>query len=226
MIQFFHVTYAYGQAEVLSDVTLSIESELAVIAGPAGSGKSVLLRLLCGLEKPTSGWISVDGFPLDGAPSSLLSAHRRRLAVLPQRARLVPSRDAAGNVALALEVGGAPARRARQEACAFLERLSLGYLAERSIETLSESEIRWVAVARALVRSEASVLVLDDPMAGLDASSQHLLAEVLSERAARGRTIVVASQQPGIAGLAGHRVAMLAQGRIAWDSAEPIRQFS
>lgn len=218
MVRFFHVARTYGDKEVLADVTLSLGGETAVIAGPAGSGKSVLLRLLCGLEAPSRGWITVDGLPLVASAADVLAAHRRRLAVVPQTPLLVEDRSALDNVALALEVQGLVGEKPRVRAREVLERVGVGELAGAVVSRLSESERRLVCLARALVRDEASLIVADDPTAGLGVEAQGRVGALLAEEARRGATVVVASQQPGIPGLEDPRVVFLDEGRVSWDS--------
>lgn len=218
MVRFFHVARAYGPREVLSDVTLSVDGETVLIAGAAGAGKSALLRLLCGLESPTRGWITVDGLPLVARASDVLAAHRRRLAVVPQRTLLVGRRTAIQNVALALEQQGVPPGAAQERASAALSRVGCEPIADRLAKDLSVGERRLVSLARALVREDARLVLADEPAAGLDSTTQSLVGALLTEQARRGATVIVASQQPGLAGLETDRVVFLDHGRIAWDS--------
>ncbi len=218
MVRLFHVARAYGATEVLSDVTLSIGAETALISGSAGAGKSVLARLLCGLEAPTRGWITVDGVPLAPDASDVLAAHRRRLAVIPQHSQLVSRASAVQNVALALAIQGESAGRAQERAIAALARVGCRAVADRLVETLSVGTRRLVCLARALVREDAGLILADEPGAGLDAAGEDRLGQLLAQEAARGATVIVLSQQPGVAGLDVDRVVFLEQGRVAWDS--------
>jgi ABC-type ATPase involved in cell division len=220
MVRLFHVAKSYPGAEVLLDVSLAIEpGELVVISGRAGSGKSVLLRLLAGLETPTRGWIAIDGFTLSATSPWANAAHRRRLAVVTQGAALVPEMSALDNVALALTVGGVGVAAARRSAGELLDRLDLLRLATRPVRLLSSGERKWIAVARALVREDARLLIADEPTADLDSADEELLGELLDERRRLGAAIVVTSQEPGLLGVAGQRVLVLHRGRIALDSA-------
>lgn len=218
MVRFFHVALAYGGNEVLSDVTLSLGGETVVMAGPGGAGKSVLLRLLCGLEAPTRGWITVDGLPLVDSAADVLAAHRRRLAIVPQTPLLVEDVTATENVAFALEVQGIRGGPARVRACDALDRIGVAALRDRRVAGLSASERRLVGLARALVRDDASLVVADDPTSGLGAEAAARIGGLLAEEAARGATVVIASQQPGLPGLVDARVVFLDDGRVSWDS--------
>ena len=218
MVRFFHVARAYGAREVLSDVTLQLGGESAVIAGPAGAGKSVLLRLLCGLEAPTRGWITVDGLPLVATTTDVLAAHRRRLAIIPQPSILIEDRTVVRNVALALELQGVPIGEAQARAGEAMARTGIARLADRVVSSLSTGERSLVSLARALVRDHSKLLIADEPAAGLDSAGQHRVGRLLAEQSQRGATVIVASQQPGLLGLDEHRVVFLEEGRVAWDS--------
>lgn len=218
MVRFFHVARTYGGREVLSDLTVTLGGEIAVITGPPGAGKSVLLRLLCGLEAPSRGWITVDGLPLAANRDEVLAAHRRRLAIVPQRSLLVEDRTAAENVALALEVQGVARDDAATRACGALARLDALGLADRRAASLSTGERRVVCVARALGREDARLLIADDPVAGLDVATAQRIGRALAGCAEAGATVVVASPQPGLPGLGDARVLFLDEGRLSWDS--------
>ena len=162
MLRFFHVARTLGDLEVLVDVNLNVESgELVVVSGPAGAGKSTLVRLLLGLEMPRRGWITVDGLVLDGSVPRAMSAHRRRIAAIPQGGLLVPDRSALENVALALDTAGYAAGESARIAGRTLDRLGLDHLAARRADCLSSGERQWVAIARGFAREDASLLVAD-----------------------------------------------------------------
>lgn len=218
MVRFFHVARTYGAREVLSEITLSLGGEPTVISGAAGSGKSVMLRLLCGFEAPSRGWITVDGLPLVASASDVLAAHRRRLAIVPQRPLLVEDRTAVWNVALALQVRGVPIGEAHERAGEALSRVGCGALLGERADTLSEGQRRLVSFARAIVRDDASLVLADEPAAGLDPAAQERVGALLTEESERGATVVLASQQPGLPGLCESRVVFLDDGRVAWDS--------
>jgi putative ABC transport system ATP-binding protein len=141
--------------------------------------------------------------------------------VITQQPLLAGDLTVEQNVALALEVSGAFAPQARAAAAAAVERVGLTHLLHRRAATLSGSEQRWVAVARALARREASLIVADEPAGDFDARETRTLGALLAEERAVGKTVVVASREPGLPGLGAHRVALLDGGRITLETAAP-----
>jgi ABC-type lipoprotein export system ATPase subunit len=91
-------------------------------------------------------------------------------------------------------------------------------MAERDVETLSGAERRWVAIARALSRSDASILIADEPGAELDSDALERVGELLEQERDLGKTVLVLSRAPEIAGLRGSRVAFLDGGRISLEA--------
>jgi zinc transport system ATP-binding protein len=172
-VQLEHVSFAYGHGPpVLRDVELSVErGEFVAIAGPNGGGKTTLLRLVLGLEEPTSGRV-----------------HRRtrRLAYLPQRAQAgvdspltVGELVAAGRAPRASLVG--PLRRTDRVAVReAIERVGLGAQANRRLTALSGGQQQRAFIAKALA-ADPELLVLDEPTTGVDVESQESLASLLEQ---------------------------------------------
>jgi zinc transport system ATP-binding protein len=168
-----HVSFAYGHGPtVLRDVDLSVErGEFVAIAGPNGGGKTTLLRLVLGLEEPTSGRVH-------------LSA--QRLAYLPQRAQAgvdspltVDELVAAGRAPRTRLVG--PLRRADREAVReAIDRVGLGPQAQRRLTTLSGGQQQRAFIAKALA-ADPELLVLDEPTTGVDVEAQESLASLLEQ---------------------------------------------
>jgi ABC-type lipoprotein export system ATPase subunit len=160
----------YGARQVLARFDASLgRGELVALEGRSGSGKTTILHLLAGLERPDSGSIEVAGRELTNLDREQLAAHRRHhIGWVGQEPGLIPFATALENATLALELrdGG---RRAEHEpaARAWLERLGLGDCVDRAADRLSAGERQRVAIARALARGP-EVLLLDEPTARLD----------------------------------------------------------
>jgi zinc transport system ATP-binding protein len=174
------VTFAYRPGQpVLRSVDLKVErGEFVAVAGPNGGGKTTLLRVVLGLERPTSGLAL-----LFGEPAHAFS-RRETLGYLPQRAQVgiaapVTVRElvAAGRLA-AGGLFGPLRRRDRTIVAEAIERVGLSDLAGRPLETLSGGQQQRAFIAKALA-AEPSLLVLDEPTTGVDAEAQEALAALL-----------------------------------------------
>ncbi len=153
VVVFSGVGKRYRGRAVLSGLDLTLEAgEILAILGPSGIGKSTLLRLAAGLDRPNQGTV-------------ILAA--RRLGFVFQEPRLLPWRTALENVALPLLAQGVPSRSAREKAAAMLARLGLAAFAEASPDMLSGGMRQRVSLARAFV-VEPELLLLDEPFTGLD----------------------------------------------------------
>ncbi len=185
-----HLSAGYDTHAALEDVSFSIEKGcLAGLVGPNGSGKSTLLRVILGLHKPWRGEVRIFGQP--GSPK------RGRIGYTPQ-AELVDWSFPVTALDVVLMGRYArlglirwPGRRDREVAMAALERVHLAHLAQRRIGELSGGEQRRMLIARALAQ-EADLVLLDEPLAGLDATAQHDLLSLLEELRKEDKTLFVA----------------------------------
>lgn len=189
-----NVRVALGGTEILHGVSFAAApGEVVAIMGGNGSGKSTLVRALVGAVPLSAGTVTLFGGPRDR------DAHRR-LGYVPQRITA-----AAGVAATAREVvvsgllsGGrlrAP-RHAKDKAVEALGALGIHWLAHRNVATLSGGQQQRVLIARALVR-DPDLLILDEPMAGVDIPSQEALAHALEDRKAAGATIIIVLHELG-----------------------------
>jgi predicted ABC-type transport system involved in lysophospholipase L1 biosynthesis ATPase subunit len=209
-------TYGTAAAPVhaLRDVTLTIAAgERVALLGRSGSGKSTLLQLLGGLDRPTTGRISVAGHDLAALSSNGLAAYRQNtVGMIFQAFHLVASRTALENVELPLIFAGRPRRERRATARAALEVVGLGHrLAHRPAE-LSGGERQRVAIARALVPGPA-LLLADEPTGNLDsATAAEVMGLVLDRVRAAGMSLILVTHDEDLAGRAADRIVRLADG--------------
>jgi len=196
MIQLEQVTVRYGDVIPLEDVNLILHPGTTAVMGPSGSGKSSLLRILAGAQKPSSGRVSIDGSPVSVA--SWRSASDPRVSLIHQDYRLVPFLTVEENLRLVAELRGhqvSPSGVADA-----LERVRLAAdMRGRLPESLSGGEQQRVAIARALV-ARTAVILADEPTGALDEDNTHHVAQILSELGAQpGLAVVVATHDRGVA---------------------------
>jgi putative ABC transport system ATP-binding protein len=180
----------------LEDVTFHVEpGSLAAILGPAGAGKSTLLHVISGLDRPTSGSVTVDGIEISALPDrELVALRRERIGVAFQYANLLPMLTIEENALLPLALAGRDADE--WWVAEVFETVGLaGRRHERPL-TLTSGERRRVVIARALVGKPA-LLLADEPTAGLDAPAAAQVLSVLEDIAARlGMTVVITADDP------------------------------
>ncbi|HZQ59553.1 MAG TPA: ABC transporter ATP-binding protein [Acidimicrobiales bacterium] len=196
-------------------VDVAVGDEVAAVVGPNGAGKTTLLRAIAGLEPLQRGRVTVDGTVVEDAASGVrLPPEERRVGVVFQEHRLFANMSALDNVAFGLRARGASRTDSRRRAAAWLERLGVGHVAGRKPAKLSGGEAQRVALARALV-TEPAVLLLDEPLAAVDASARAELRHLLHEELARyrGSRLIVTHDPIEAAALAG-QLLVVEDGRV------------
>jgi zinc transport system ATP-binding protein len=213
-----NVGFAYpGGPPVLRSVDLAVEQgEFVAIAGPNGGGKTTLLRIVLGLERPQTGTARLFGEP------ATRCTRRSRIGYLAQRAQLgIESPVTVREVVLA---GRAPRHglagrlggRDRALVAASIDRVGLGGLAGRPVATLSGGQQQRAFIAKALA-GEPELLVLDEPTAGVDAGAQESLAALLDElHRELGATVLLVSHEFGAVERFVERL-VLVRGTVVFD---------
>jgi thiamine transport system ATP-binding protein len=173
------IVVAFGDRVVLDRVSLHADrAEIVALQGPSGSGKSTLLRVIAGLLQPDAGTVRLDGRDITSTP-----VHHRSIGLVFQDDQLFPHRDVAGNVEFGLRMSnpGRAHRAARsQRVHEVLELVGLGGFESRSVTSLSGGEAKRVALARSLAPAPP-VLLLDEPLTGLDHQLHDRLADDLAD---------------------------------------------
>ena len=185
------------------------DGEFMVLLGPSGCGKTTLLRIIAGLEKPTSGEVLIDGEVVNEMPP-----RARGIAMVFQSYGLYPHLTVWNNIAFPLRTQGTPREEIRRKVECAAGLLGIDHLAQRRPRQLSGGERQRVALARALVR-DPTVFLLDEPLSNLDAK---LRASARSELKAfqqkvRTATIYVTHDQVEAMGM-GDRIAVIDRGRL------------
>ena len=209
--------YRVGAHEVraLDGADFSIaRGEFVAIVGPSGSGKSTLLALLGGLDRPSSGTISVGDLELGRARDAELVKYRReRIGFIFQSFNLLSTRSAVENVEIPLVLNGVKTRERRGRALELLQLVGLAERASHRPNQLSGGEMQRVAVARALANSPLLILA-DEPTGNLDSKTGASILGLLRQTvAARGVTLIIVTHDLGVAAHA-DRIIHMRDGRV------------
>ncbi len=203
-----NITKNYGGAIAVRDISLEIrDGEFFVLAGPSGSGKSVLLRLIAGIEKLSGGELFIGGVNADG-----MSARDRDMAMVTEDGGLFTHRTVFDNMAYGLKLRGVPADEIRARVTAEAEEMGIGEQLQSKVRHLSALQKKYVALGRAAVR-RPKVLLLDEPLAGLnDRDRLQLRADIVRLVNRLGITTVYAAGNQTEAMFTGTRVAVMKDG--------------
>lgn len=205
MISLQHISKTFqtpaGTFSALKDINLEIQSgEFVGLIGKSGSGKSTLLNMIGGIDRPSSGTVSVGNTTIQGLKENSLAAWRgRTVGFVFQFFQLLPTLTAVENVILPMDFCKTfPARERRKRALSLLDRVGISQQADKLPATLSGGEQQRVAIARALANSP-SVVLADEPTGNLDSATAHSVFDLFREMATSGTTVVIATHEADIA---------------------------
>ncbi|WP_419728794.1 ABC transporter ATP-binding protein [Lichenicola sp.] len=213
-----HVGLKVGADIYIDDVSLAFErGTMNVLLGPTLSGKTTLMRLMAGLDRPTSGRILVDGKDVVKVP-----VRHRSVAMVYQQFVNYPSLTVYENIASPLRVAGIDKSEIERRVAEAARVLRLEPYLKRLPAELSGGQQQRTAIARALVK-QAELVLLDEPLANLDYKLREELREELPRLfAASGAILVYATTEPSEALLLGGRTATLWQGRLTQEGPTPL----
>jgi thiamine transport system ATP-binding protein len=166
----------FDTTDVLREATLTVDrAEVVALLGPSGSGKTTLLRVIAGILRPDSGSVWIGTNDITSLPS-----HQRGVGMVFQDNQLFPHMSTIDNVAYGLRVAGVGKAERHDRATAWLDRVGLAGFEGRNVTELSGGEAKRVALARTLA-TEPSVVLLDEPLTGLDRELHDRLATQLAQ---------------------------------------------
>jgi ABC-2 type transport system ATP-binding protein len=197
----------YGSVVAVSDVSFGVGPGVTALLGPNGAGKSTMLRLLCGLTRPSRGTVRLLGEDPHDNPDLY-----RRIGLVPQQEALFPGMTGRAFVRLAADLHGLPDPTTR--AIDVMRMLELDPGDRRPLGTWSKGMRQRLKVAQALVH-DPEVLVLDEPLDGLDPRQRLHLIDIFRRLGDEGRCVLVSSHVLEEVERLGSRVLVLAQGRLA-----------
>ncbi|HLL66925.1 MAG TPA: ABC transporter ATP-binding protein [Micromonosporaceae bacterium] len=221
VIELHDVSRRYDEGPpALEGVSLTVAAgEAVAILGPSGSGKSTLLNLVAGLDRPSSGTVTVDGIRVDELGEAGSARYRRaKVGMVFQFFNLLDDLTAVDNVMLPAQLAGASRGAALRRATELLGALGIGRHAAAYPGRLSGGERQRVAVARALMNRPA-LLLADEPTGALDTASGEEVRHLLTDLHADGQTIILVTHDLALAQACATRTVQLVDGRVAADTA-------
>ncbi len=210
-------TYPGDEEPALDNVSLHIEPhEFVFLVGKSGAGKSTLIKMITKEEQPDSGKIIIGGIDLDYVKKRHIPHYRRRLGVVFQDYKLLPTRTVFENVAFALEIAGMSSREINRTVPKVLDLVGLADKAHKFPTHLSGGEQQRVSIARSVAR-QPKILIADEPTGNLDKLTRQEIIDLLQRINDFGTTVLVTTHDEGIVNDLGKRVVTLKGGRIVAD---------
>jgi len=215
-----NLTKRFGKVLAVDNVSLEVEDkEFVTLLGPSGCGKTTTLRMIAGLEAPTSGKIYFDGKVVNDIPP-----HKRNVAMVFQDYALYPHMNAFENIAFSLEMRKIPKNKIREQVTDTARLLRIEHLLDRMPTELSGGEKQRVALGRALVRKPVLSL-LDEPLSSIDAKLRdEMRSELIKIHERLPTTFVYVTHDQVEAMTLSNRIAVMQNGRMEqYDT--PINLF-
>jgi len=229
LIELRNVTKIYktaaGEFPALKGVDLMVKGgEFVAVIGKSGSGKSTMINMMTGIDKPTRGEVAIGGTVLNDMKEGQLAQWRgRNLGVIFQFFQLLPTLTAIENIMLPMDFVNMYDKRERPERAMYLlELVGLADEAHKVPSTLSGGQQQRVAIARALA-NDPHVLMADEPTGNLDSKTANQIFHLFEELVDRGKTIVMVTHDNDLAGRVTRAITM-ADGEIIEDQAVVKRQ--
>ncbi len=221
MIRFLGVSKTYPNGVVgLRDVSFHIpKGQFVFLTGHSGAGKSSILSLIIGEQKPTGGEVRVSTFGIGKLTPNDVPRLRRKLGIVFQDFRLLEDRTIEENVAFALEVTGARREAIPGRVMRVLTQVGLASKAKAYPKELSGGEQQRVAIARALV-NDPPILIADEPTGNLDERATRGIFQLLQQINGGGTVVVMATHNLALVRGTGYRVIELKGGQVVFDGGQ------
>ena len=213
-----HVTKRFDKFVAVQDLDLQIQDRgFITLLGPSGCGKTTTLRMIAGLETPTSGRILIDGTPVfDSEKGINLPPNKRDIGFLFQNYALWPHMTVYENIAFVLRVIDAPTSYIKKRVAYVIDLVGLQDKAKNYPNELSGGEMQRVAIARALV-NDPQLIIADEPTGNIDPELSYEIVDLLREINECGTTILMVTHEHSLVRYFGGRIITIQQGRIVFD---------
>lgn len=225
MIQFNNVSKKYDNGtHALKDINLTIDKgEFVFVVGSSGAGKSTFLKLMMREEVPSTGSIVVEDVDLTKIKKRDIPKFRRRLGVVFQDFRLIPTMTVFDNVAFAMRVIGANEKKIRRRVPYVLSLMGLNEKARCFPKELSGGEQQRVALARALANN-ADIIIADEPTGNVDPQMSYEIVELLMRLNEAGTTVIMVTHEHSLVRCFDKRVIILDKGSVVSDGGTLVRE--
>ena len=214
-------TYQAGALPAVAEVSMSVTArEVVAIMGPSGSGKSTLLNLIAGLDRPTTGMVTVAGRRIDKLSESALARFRaRHVGIIFQFFNLLDDLTVEDNVLLPAQLAGASRRQAQARAGELLAQMGIERYRNEYPARMSGGQRQRVAIARALVNSP-ELLLADEPTGALDTATGREIGKLLRQLNRDGQTLVLVTHDQALAQRYAARTVQLVDGQLVSSGAQ------
>lgn len=213
------------EVTILRGISLDIKrGEFVSIVGPSGNGKSTLLNMITGIDRPSAGEVIVTGQPVHAMSENQLAKWRgQEVGIIFQFFQMLPSLTLAQNVSLPMEFAGKFSRRERQERALYLlEMVGLADQAKKLPSMVSGGQQQRAAIARALA-NDPPLLVADEPTGNLDSKTSEDIFTLFNQLVAEGKTMVMVTHSRSLAGRV-QRTIEIRDGRISSDERRVVAE--
>jgi ABC-2 type transport system ATP-binding protein len=210
MIELTDLTKVYGTYRAVDRLNLKIaRGEIFGFIGPNGAGKTTTIKMLGGVLAPTTGRVAIAGIDMQTAPE----AAKRKIGFIPDRPYLYEKLTGQEFMQFTADIYGVSQNRLREKTAAMLERFSLSGWSQELIESYSHGMKQRLIMAAALIH-EPEVLIVDEPMVGLDPLAIRMVKELFKRLAAEGVTIFMSTHTLKVAEDICDRIGVIARGRL------------
>lgn len=218
MITFENVTKKYdNKTTALNNVSLNIEKgEFVFVVGSSGAGKSTFLKLMMREEVPSSGTITIDGINLNKIRKRNIPKLRRKLGIVFQDFRLIPTMTVYDNVAFAMRVIGTKEKKIRRRVPFLLSLMGLSDKSRNYPRELSGGEQQRIALARALA-NDAEIIIADEPTGNVDPKMSYEIVDLLMRLNESGTTVIMVTHEHSLVKCFDKRVIILDKGTVVSD---------
>lgn len=218
MIELRNVTKLFGPKRAVDDLNLDVRAgELFAFLGPNGAGKTTTIKMICGLLRPTTGAVLIDGQPADSP------AARQKIAYVPDSPFLYDKLTGREFLRFVVEMYGIPPAKGTAKIDELVEIFEMGDYVDQLCENYSHGMKQRVVFASALVH-EPAVLIVDEPLVGLDPRSARIVKDLFISQARSGVAVLMSTHLLGIAEELADTIGIINQGKLlASGTLEQIR---